>query len=624
MTNLYITLPLLAFLLCAYVYHSHFNSVRKSLVFTGITCLLYIEISTEILSIFNAINKTSIIFVWLFALIILCIQTCIVKTKRIKFIINYKYLVYILIIVFCLVLTLTVALVAPPNTWDGMTYHMSRIVHWIDNNSISYYYTQIPRQNYMPPLCEEAIMHLQILTQSDRFANIVAWTFYLLTIIQISLVVSELRIGAQWEYFSASLAATLPMAIFQSTGCKNDTTISFIVLFFIYSLILLRKKWTITYLSLAGISMGLGLYCKGTFLVIGGSCGLSFVIVEFIPRIRKSSIVNFSKYTFALIFIGFFISSPYWIREYKTNFTGIKFEASIQNNEDKGISGITSNIIRSAAVHLSLPSNNWNKRVYTVVKILLNKHFDDPRTTYPNYNYSTYYWPHEDHAGNPIHICIIFLSLLILLINYKNLNSNRSMLILSLIFSILLFNFTLKWQPWVSRLHTPLFMLGIPLSTLALSNLQNQFRLTIKYIPYIILFFSSISAIPALFFNYSRPLLSNKSQNIFKIDRHLMYFINRPEILHDYLEIDRILRSSKVENISIGLFCGYDDWEYPLLVLSNSEVGRKYSSYKIHQIDLKQPDRIIIGLGVIGKSIENNPNINVIYKGSYANLYTLK
>ena len=47
------------------------------------------------------------------------------------------------------VLVLTIALiavVAPPNTFDSMTYHMSRVAHWVQNASVEPYPTGIQRQ----------------------------------------------------------------------------------------------------------------------------------------------------------------------------------------------------------------------------------------------------------------------------------------------------------------------------------------------------------------------------------------------------------------------------------------------------------------------------------------------
>jgi hypothetical protein len=53
------------------------------------------------------------------------------------------------------VIVLLVAIVAfltPPNTQDVMTYHMPRVMYWMQQRSVAFYPTVDYRQLYMPPL----------------------------------------------------------------------------------------------------------------------------------------------------------------------------------------------------------------------------------------------------------------------------------------------------------------------------------------------------------------------------------------------------------------------------------------------------------------------------------------
>jgi hypothetical protein len=68
-----------------------------------------------------------------------------------------------------------IAVVAPPNTWDGMSYHMARVAHWIQDQSVRHFSTSYLPQLYQMPWAEFAITHLQILSGSDIFANCVQW-----------------------------------------------------------------------------------------------------------------------------------------------------------------------------------------------------------------------------------------------------------------------------------------------------------------------------------------------------------------------------------------------------------------------------------------------------------------
>jgi len=628
MDSIITTLPFLTFLLCAYSVTPYFKCTRTGLAIAGLVVLLYVALTTELLSIFSALNQLSVTSVWILGFIasgfIASKVNSNFSTKDFK--LEYQWFAFIIPI--SLILTLLVAINAPPNTWDGMTYHMSRIVHWIDNGSISYYYTQIPRQNYMPPLCEEAIMHLQLLSQSDHYANLVAWSYFCLCIVLVSLITQALKLGSEWEMVAAVLASTLPMAIFQATGCKNDTTLSFLILLFILSLIQLRITWNVRHSIIAGICLGLGLYCKGTFLFIGGACGLSFVIIELLPDFRSNPILSSAKHLIIILILGLFISSPYWVREFKTGFVGLTYESSVQHNNDKSVIGFASNTLRSAAVHLSLPNNAWNQGLYKLVQIVLGSHLDDPRTTFPNYRYLAYYWPHEDHAGNSVHFILISVSVFSLVIAYKRLKANELLIVLALIISVIGFSFMLKWQPWVSRLHTPLFLIGIPLGALVLSKISNSLPQKINALSscliHSVLILSTVSALPALFTNFSRPLISGASQSILQQTRSNMYFTNRPELMQDYFAIDRILRSNNLGKVSVGFLCGNDDWEYPLLALSGASAGSNHAAYTLHHVQSTVPESIIIGLGEARSKIQNNAHVRVVYRGTYASLYTSK
>ena len=60
----------------------------------------------------------------------------------------------------------TTALVAAPNHSDSMEYHLSRVMHWIQNGSVAHYPTHNLFHLYQNPFSEFAIANLQILSNS--------------------------------------------------------------------------------------------------------------------------------------------------------------------------------------------------------------------------------------------------------------------------------------------------------------------------------------------------------------------------------------------------------------------------------------------------------------------------
>ena len=68
-----------------------------------------------------------------------------------------------------------VAYVAPPNNADSIFYHMARVVHWMQNQTVAHYPTNIPHQLVLPPWGGFAIMHFQLLHGGDQWANFAQW-----------------------------------------------------------------------------------------------------------------------------------------------------------------------------------------------------------------------------------------------------------------------------------------------------------------------------------------------------------------------------------------------------------------------------------------------------------------
>ncbi len=164
-----------------------------------------------------------------------------------KILINHKIT---RVIVVLLILSLILALIYPTNNYDALTYHMARVGHWLQNENISHYKTHNLRQIIFPPFAEWVILHLQILTGGDRFANSVQLFFFAGCIVAVSLIAKSLGANRTQQILTAVIACFIPMAILQSNTTQNDIVASFFVLAFVYySLKIFRKNtWPLIFL----------------------------------------------------------------------------------------------------------------------------------------------------------------------------------------------------------------------------------------------------------------------------------------------------------------------------------------------------------------------------------------
>ena len=134
------------------------------------------------------------------------------------------------------------ALVSPPNTTDAMVYHLPRIVHWLDHRSVAFYATHELRQLQMPPWAEYAMLQFHGLSGGDRFDNLVQWFSLAGSAIGVSLIAGLLGAGVRGQVLAAVLCATIPQAILEASGAKNDCVLAFWMVALVYYLLRFRQE----------------------------------------------------------------------------------------------------------------------------------------------------------------------------------------------------------------------------------------------------------------------------------------------------------------------------------------------------------------------------------------------
>ncbi len=185
----------------------------------------------------------------------------------------------------------------------------------------------------------------------------------------------------------------------------------------------------------------------------------------------------------------------------------------------------------------------------------------DPATTWPSTSFSISTPAlHEDTAGNPLHVVLIVFAGLSLITVLRRFPCRfAAVYAAAATAGFLAFCFYLRWQPWNSRLHLPLFVLLSPVLALSLRTLLGRpgVLCTVSVL--------MVAATPALLLNQSRPLIGAGS--ILAQDRTREYFANRPELAAPYTGAAQVIRDRGC--VEVGLLLTDDSWEYPLWVLFN-------------------------------------------------------
>lgn len=580
------------------------DSFLLSVIKTGLTISFCIFCLTNLLNLANSIDHNTIFFSWitlnLIAFIPLLKYKSIVKlqlrkTTNVLFVklrqLNFLKKCILVLVGMFLILLFIQGIIYPPTNWDSMTYHLPRIVHWINHGSLDYYPTHIVRQLYQPPFAEYAILQTIALNQSDLFAFLIQFVFYILvvaTIIEITCYFSN-KENVRW--IAGILALFLPEAILQATSTQNDIVVSyFIASSILFMLINLKKPTRLNFIFL-GTAIGLALLTKA----------LAYV---YLPVFVGLFIVLFIKKNYSIWKKSYFVGAGLTLLiVFLLNINHFKKNDELCNNimgtdpkedqeyklEDRSIRGISSNTIKNVALHLD-PFFVGNLGNVLVEKIHLIMHYDPNKKgmNYVDTKFTSYpgWRNHEDTQPNFFHLLLGLISLVSIAIIFfrKRVEAYEvSFYYICIIVSFLMFNYLLKWQPWNTRIHLPLFFLMIPAITIVSTQLKLKLNLTYVAIIFLIPygFYMSI-------FNYSRPIIT-KEKLTSKIkcsdNRYKKYFANN---LGDYDEYKIILQSINKTSKNIGLQTHSDAWEYPLYY-PLFENKNKIESIRVKNYSAKYP-----------------------------------
>jgi Flp pilus assembly protein TadD/4-amino-4-deoxy-L-arabinose transferase-like glycosyltransferase len=463
-----------------------------------------------------------------------------------------------------------IALIAPPNNWDSMNYHMARVAHWIQNKSIGFYPTMLPSQLYQNPWAEFAIGHLQILSGGDRFANLVQWFSMVGSIVGVTLIAQELKADHRGRVFAAVICATIPVGILMASNTKNDYILAFWLVCFVYYTLRFRREPCLRSALGVGITLGLAILTKATAYLYAFPFLVWFVLSAFGAYRRQMWKPTLLAAAFVVA-----INLGHWTRN--LDLYGSPLGPGGESPEHRYANDVftagtlVSNLIRTTAVHLGTPFSQINSTLEEGVEqihSLLGLDVNDPRTTWGGTEFRIKgLRTHEDASGNLLHIILIATGLGIGLA-WKQLGLSRESMQYAgaLIVALLLFSLYLKWTPWHGRLHMPLFVLWSPWLAIILRSLPSQ-KLAGAILVVLIL-----ASLPWILFNESRPLVGTNS--IFATSRLSEYFANRPGLEAPYTQAAALVSQQGCKNVGLSLR-GSSVWEYPLWVLLEKDQDQR-------------------------------------------------
>jgi hypothetical protein len=301
-----------------------------------------------------------------------------------------------------------VAFAAPPNNADSMTYHMPRVMHWIQNQTVAHYPTNILRQLFRPPWSGFAIMQFQVLSDGDQWANLVQWFSMFGSVVGVSLIAKQLGADTRGQVLAAVIAVTIPMGILQASSTQNDYVTAFWLVCLVHYILRFKKQPRWANAVAVGASLALALLAKGTAYLY------AFPLLAWFAL---SALKNLGGRAWQPLLAIAAIVLTVNLGHHTRNFDlwGHPLVVDIDSpfvNKVFSVPVILSNVIRNMSLHVGTPSsrvNGWIHAGIRAVHVPLGISPSDPRTT-ANAERRFYQRPfsrHEDSAGNPFHLALI-------------------------------------------------------------------------------------------------------------------------------------------------------------------------------------------------------------------------
>jgi hypothetical protein len=447
-----------------------------------------------------------------------------------------------------LLLILTTGLASAPNNYDSMTYHLPRVMHWLQTDSLAHYYTPISRQLYQPPFAEYAIAHVISLTRTDRFAFLVQWLALLGGAVGVSVIARQFGCGPLGQALAATIFVTAPMAILQGSSTQNDLVVTFwIVVVVVAALESRRDRWFRC--LVAGGAIGLALFTKGTAWILLGPFVI-WLAIDMVRKHRRSAVVPLAAA--ALIAVG--LNAPHAYRNVETFGSPFGNEERGYFNDEYGLGVLVSNTSRNVALEVSgSVAEHSVSRLHDLIGI----DPEDPKTTWPETRFQPDFNLLEDSAPNPLQVLLFVAAILT---GAWIRDRRRTGYLLAVATSFLIFSEVLRWQPWHSRLLLPLIAL---IAAWTASVLPRTERSLYSLMSVGLVIVGCATAIV----NESRPLAGHDS--VLTRNRTEDVFLHRPELRHSYVSAAKELDHCKV--VAVELSDNFS-WEYPMWTLLHAGV----------------------------------------------------
>ena len=581
--------------------------------------VLFIYITTQIYSAFYLIEKTVILATWICLILLLLVLIFFHREERLDYhnaidVIKNKEFrkTKIILGIICIAMLILAAKSITAN-YDSMTYHMPRVMHWLQNKSVAFYATNDKRQITSPPLSEYFIMHIMLLTGNDKFVCMVQGGCYVLSVGLIYVIARKMKIGKQYAYLAAFLFMMMPPAIAEAVTTQNDLFAAFIMLLFFYyyldfvyrpDLSMSRETMILAIKLGAVIAMG---YLAKSYVLIPMAVFIAYLGI--LKILDKEKIRNILTVCIVGIVTAAAGACPFFLQSYKV------YGSFIPKSQTDGILPKTlsirfliANCYKNLAAYFSTPLvpgiNSFLMKISRAIAKIFRIDINDEVIAVKEFvlpvEAGAY---HHDKAANPLVLLLIFFVVIGLLFKMCSRPKMETGLFVCTVIGLLATCTFSKYSPWKVRYFLAVSAVAVIFACFFIEHMKKEYKWKEYFIGFIICL-GVLSGYGAFYYTKDAVQAGYDGNE----DGSYSYFVNR-KIRGSYNDIEDYIETEGYQDI--GLYIRNNDYEYPLWAfldqikrMENVLVGDEYLK-KLEDDSFKPECIISIGKGdcVLGQEL---------------------
>lgn len=544
----------------------------------------YLVILTEGLSVFEAIGRKGVYAGWI-VFLGACVVILLISRKEFialvqAFCSDFKAFCIgvrgdfcscflLLSTVVVLLKSTFLAVTTVPNNWDSMTYHLSRIMYWIEHRTLAFFYTPIDRQLWVPGFAEYVNLHTILLCDGDFFVNLLQnLSAYGCVILLFGILRKYFRRSVKVSLMAAFLVATMNQFFAESATTQTDVVSAFVLLSVI----------TIVFEFAEQEHLTLNRYNTFMFLVMGLGCGIMygvksnaavplglFALTVLIYRItRKDRLPVLLLDTILAAVAAVLTALPVFLRNYLYygDILAKKYSTTISigtGNPAYVFVNVLKNISTSG-------TSKWNADILCrcVCKIaeVLGVDVNAPSIRFEKNVYSLGYSVSMDNCSAAILTLLILSGTVVGICRLVKHRAKEDVFAGLFILQFYVTTAIVRWQPWVVRLLIPTLLLASIASVYFMDVCVNAWinrrgkLAPLKTCIMVLVVFVSLTGCQEVFLTAS---IKSHFDNNDRFDRYFYgHDMNGP-----YSAMCTLIDEASCD--SIGFYTGHDSYQYPVL-----------------------------------------------------------